>query len=175
MRVEAGDEVLTLRQAAGRLGMSADTLRLQVRNGKLDATLAGKTYLVTASEMERYRRAHRGRYGFASPDHPGQTPDVSRDFAFFYVMYPPARRGPRAKATAWEWWRANVDNAEAAARIAESAEVARYLFRTARLRDRHFVPTMGEWLVGDWWRLGEPEAKRRWAMVRDMTGSAKRL
>lgn len=163
MRVEAGDEVLTLQQAAQRLGMSAGTLRLQVRNRKLDATLAGKTYLVRASEVERYRREHRGRFGFASPDHPGQTSDVSREFADFYVMYPPARRGARAKASAWAWWRDNVRDAETAARIAKSAEVARHIFRTSRLKDRHLTPTMGEWLIEGWWRLSEPGAKRRWA------------
>ncbi len=52
--------------------MSAGTLRIQVRKEKLAATLAGKTYLVTASEVERYRREHRGKHGFASPDHPGR-------------------------------------------------------------------------------------------------------
>ncbi len=70
MRVEAGDEVLTLKQAAERLEMSAGTLRLQVRAGKIAATLAGKTYLVTASAVERYRVEHRGKHGFAAKTHP---------------------------------------------------------------------------------------------------------
>jgi excisionase family DNA binding protein len=69
MRV-GDDEVLTLAQAAERLGLSAETLRLQVRAGKLRATRAGTLYLVTASEVERYRAEHKGRHGFASPDHP---------------------------------------------------------------------------------------------------------
>jgi excisionase family DNA binding protein len=76
MKVEAGDEVLTLKEAAERLNLSAGTLRLQVRAGKMAATLAGKTYLVMASEVERYRRDHLGKHGFAAESHPfhGQRP-----------------------------------------------------------------------------------------------------
>jgi excisionase family DNA binding protein len=64
------DEVLTLKQAAQRLGLSAETLRLQVRAGKMHATLAGKTYLVTATEVARYDRQRKQPRGFANPDHP---------------------------------------------------------------------------------------------------------
>jgi excisionase family DNA binding protein len=70
VKVESGDEVLTLKQAAERLGRSATTLRLQVHAGKLHATLVGKMYLVTSMEVERYRREVLGKYGFASPLHP---------------------------------------------------------------------------------------------------------
>jgi excisionase family DNA binding protein len=70
VRVEAGDEVLTLKHAAERLGRSATTLRLQVHAGKLHATLAGRQYLVTATEVERYRSEVLGKHGFASPRHP---------------------------------------------------------------------------------------------------------
>ena len=55
--------MLTLRQAAVRLGLSPTTLRLQVHNGRLKATLIGTTYAVTASEVERYRREHKGKVG----------------------------------------------------------------------------------------------------------------
>jgi excisionase family DNA binding protein len=64
------DEVLTLRQAAERLKLSPETLRLQVRAGKLRATLAGKTYLVTATEVARYDKQRKRPRGFANPEHP---------------------------------------------------------------------------------------------------------
>lgn len=54
---------LTLAQAAERLGLSPDTLRWQVRNGRLRAELVGKTYTVTEREVERYRAEHLGRRG----------------------------------------------------------------------------------------------------------------
>jgi len=54
---------LTLAEAANRLAVSASTLRGQVKNGRIDARLAGKTYLVTPEEVERYRRESRGRTG----------------------------------------------------------------------------------------------------------------
>jgi len=57
------DAVLTLKEAAKLLGLSPETLRLQVRNKKLSAVLAGKTYLVLESEVERYRREHQGKFG----------------------------------------------------------------------------------------------------------------
>lgn len=62
--MQIGDEeVLTLAQAAERLGISYHTLRNQAANGVLKARLLGKTYLVTSSEVERYRREHLGRPG----------------------------------------------------------------------------------------------------------------
>ncbi len=62
--MQVGDEeVLTLKQAAVRLGLSPTTLRLQVYRGSLKATRIGTTYAVTASEVERYRREHKGKVG----------------------------------------------------------------------------------------------------------------
>lgn len=62
--MQIGDEeVLTLAQAAERLGISYHTLRNQAIKGVLKARLMGKTYLVTASEVERYRREHLGKPG----------------------------------------------------------------------------------------------------------------
>ena len=55
--------MLTLTEAAARLGLSASTLRHQVQSGRLRARMVGKTYLVTAREVERYRREHLGRPG----------------------------------------------------------------------------------------------------------------
>ena len=55
--------MMTLAQAAARLGVGADTLRHQVHNGRLQAILVGKTYLVDEDEVERYRRESLGRAG----------------------------------------------------------------------------------------------------------------
>lgn len=55
--------MLTLQQAAARLGLSPSTLRHQAQSGKLRATLMGKTYVVSEREVERYRREHMGKVG----------------------------------------------------------------------------------------------------------------
>ncbi len=65
------EEVLTIKQAAERLGVAPGTLSIQARKGRLRATLVGHTYMVLASEVERYRKEHRGHKGsFQNPDHP---------------------------------------------------------------------------------------------------------
>lgn len=55
--------MLTLTEAAARLGLSASTLRTQVHEGRLKARLVGKTWTVTVAEVERYARENRGRRG----------------------------------------------------------------------------------------------------------------
>lgn len=55
--------MLTLTEAADQLGLAASTLRHQVQAGHLRARLVGKTYVVTAGEIERYRREHLGKPG----------------------------------------------------------------------------------------------------------------
>ena len=55
--------LLTLAEAASRLGLAPSTLRHQVHNGKLRARLIGKTYVVTGREVERYRAEFLGRPG----------------------------------------------------------------------------------------------------------------
>ncbi len=65
------EEVLSLKQAAERLGISRITLSEQARKGVLKASMIGRSYAVTASEVERYRREHLGqRTGFHDPTHP---------------------------------------------------------------------------------------------------------
>jgi len=54
---------ITLAQAGASLGVSPATLRSQVRNGRLHATLVGKTWVVTPREVERYRAESLGRPG----------------------------------------------------------------------------------------------------------------
>jgi excisionase family DNA binding protein len=64
--------VLTLTDAAARLGLAASTLRHQVQAGRLRARLIGKTYVVTAREVERYRAEHLGKIG--RPSHRAAPP-----------------------------------------------------------------------------------------------------
>lgn len=63
MELKDGDEMLTLAQAAERLGLSPGTLRLQAKKGVLRAVLMGHTYVVRLSEVERYAREHKGKVG----------------------------------------------------------------------------------------------------------------
>jgi excisionase family DNA binding protein len=55
--------MLTLTEAAARLGVAASTLRGQIANGKLRGRLVGKTWTVSEREVERYREASLGRPG----------------------------------------------------------------------------------------------------------------
>jgi len=48
--------MLTLTEAAGLLGLSPTTLRIQIRNGKLKARKLGRDWIVSKAEVERYRR-----------------------------------------------------------------------------------------------------------------------
>lgn len=62
--MKIGDtEVLTISQAARRLGLDRTTLVRQAKKGKLRATLTGAVYLVTVEEVERYRRENLGKPG----------------------------------------------------------------------------------------------------------------
>lgn len=56
-------QLKTLAQAGAELGLAPDTLRRQVHKGKIRATLAGKTWLVSDAEIARYRRESLGRVG----------------------------------------------------------------------------------------------------------------
>ncbi len=47
---------MTLNEAARLLGLSPDTLRVQIRNGRLKATKRGRDWWVTKGEVERYER-----------------------------------------------------------------------------------------------------------------------
>ncbi len=64
------DELVTVTQAAERLGLHRDTLLRQIARGVLQAKRLGSIWVVTGAEVERYRREHLGKHGFASPDHP---------------------------------------------------------------------------------------------------------
>ena len=51
--------MLTLRQAAEQLDMSADALRVQVARGVLKARKLGPLWIVEQEEIDRYRAEHR--------------------------------------------------------------------------------------------------------------------
>jgi hypothetical protein len=53
--------MLTLTQAADRLGLAPSTLRWQVHRGKLKGRLLGKMWIVSEREVERYRAESLGR------------------------------------------------------------------------------------------------------------------
>jgi excisionase family DNA binding protein len=55
--------LLTLREAAAQLGITADTLRAQVRRRRLRASKLGRDWLVEAGEVARYERTSLGRAG----------------------------------------------------------------------------------------------------------------
>ena len=51
--------MLTLAEAAARLGVAPSTLRHQIANGKLKATKPGRDWLVAEREVARYERENR--------------------------------------------------------------------------------------------------------------------
>jgi excisionase family DNA binding protein len=55
--------LLTLKQAAKQLGITADTLRAQIRKERLRATKLGRDWLVEGAEVTRYERDSLGRPG----------------------------------------------------------------------------------------------------------------
>ncbi len=65
--------MLTLAEAAARLGLSASTLRHQVHVGRLRARLIGKTYVVTERELVRYRAESLGRPGRRHQEEPSRS------------------------------------------------------------------------------------------------------
>jgi excisionase family DNA binding protein len=67
---DEGQDILTVTQAAARLGLHRDTLLRQIQRGSLHATRLGSIYVITAAEVERYRHTHLGKTGVASPHHP---------------------------------------------------------------------------------------------------------
>ena len=55
--------LITLAEAAERLGLSVVTLRHQAQSGRLRAQRIGRDYLVTEREVERYRAESLGKPG----------------------------------------------------------------------------------------------------------------
>jgi len=50
---------VTLIEAAAVLGLTPDTLRQQIANGKLKATKVGRDWQVKPGEVARYQQQHR--------------------------------------------------------------------------------------------------------------------
>jgi hypothetical protein len=59
--VHEGVPPVTLNEAAVVLGLSPETLRVQINRGKLRAKKVGPVWTVTPHEIERYRRESLGR------------------------------------------------------------------------------------------------------------------
>lgn len=57
------EEAFTLVEASGISGLSPNTLRAQIKNGVLPATMVGKTYLVRAKDLKTYMEKHMGKRG----------------------------------------------------------------------------------------------------------------
>ena len=55
--------MLTLTQAAARLGLSPSTLRNQIHGGRLTARKVGRDWTVSEREVERYRASSLGKVG----------------------------------------------------------------------------------------------------------------
>ena len=55
--------MLTLTEAAARLGVAASTLRHQIRKGKLRGRLVGKTWTISEREADRYASESLGKPG----------------------------------------------------------------------------------------------------------------
>lgn len=60
-------DLLTLPEAAAELGLTRSTLQWQIKLGRLQATKPGRDWLVTRSEVERYRRESLGRAHLGRP------------------------------------------------------------------------------------------------------------
>ncbi len=69
--MKIGDvEVLSLKEAGERIGVSDNTLLIQIRNGALMAQRIGKQWVVTAEDLAVYDERRKQARGFARPDHP---------------------------------------------------------------------------------------------------------
>lgn len=69
--MKIGDvEVLSITEAAARIGVAPVTLRLQIQHGALKAEKVGGRYLVTASDLADYDEQRKQPRGFANPRHP---------------------------------------------------------------------------------------------------------
>jgi excisionase family DNA binding protein len=71
--MKIGDvEVLSLSKAAERAKLSTSTLRTQIKAGVIPAIKEGVHYYIEAGELEKYINEHKGKHGYASPNHTGR-------------------------------------------------------------------------------------------------------
>ena len=66
---------MTLVEAAEYSGLSANTLRNQIKNSVLKGKRVGNTYVVEQPDLDDYIAKHKGRQGKASPDYPHKRKD----------------------------------------------------------------------------------------------------
>lgn len=55
--------LMTLKEAAAILDLKPDTLRIQIRNGRMRGRKLGRDFFVTRAEVSRYERESLGRPG----------------------------------------------------------------------------------------------------------------
>jgi excisionase family DNA binding protein len=55
--------LMTLKEAAAILDLKPDTLRIQIRNGRMRGRKRGRDLFVTRTEVDRYQRESLGRPG----------------------------------------------------------------------------------------------------------------
>ncbi len=56
------EKILSLAEAATRLGVATQTLRIQAKTGRLRATKVGPIWTTTEEAVEEYRERSLGRY-----------------------------------------------------------------------------------------------------------------
>jgi excisionase family DNA binding protein len=76
MDIKRGDTLLSLKEAAASLGITADTLRRQAEKGTLRARRVGWMWTVTEREIERYRGEHLGKVGPKPKRQPKAAPQA---------------------------------------------------------------------------------------------------
>jgi excisionase family DNA binding protein len=59
----AYDDAVTIDEAAATLGLSPQTLRNQIANGRLEAVKHGRDWWIEPQAIERYRERSRGQPG----------------------------------------------------------------------------------------------------------------
>jgi excisionase family DNA binding protein len=73
-----GEEHFTTSRAAQELGVSASTLRTMIQQGKVKVKLLhARSALIPKSEIERYKRDHRGHVG--RPPKKSAQPGAARE------------------------------------------------------------------------------------------------
>jgi len=63
-------EVFSIAEAAVKLDIAPVTLRLQIKNGALDAKKIGKQWVIEADALTAYDERRKEPRGFAREDHP---------------------------------------------------------------------------------------------------------
>jgi excisionase family DNA binding protein len=90
----------SLAQAAELLGLSPGTLNVQARRGRLRARKIGDRWIVSAAEVERYRRDVLGKPGWTAKVKPDAPSAVAAPSAPARVTFCPAPKPSQRKRRA---------------------------------------------------------------------------